>query len=60
MEGNVITTQEVFRFRQRTVDATGAVKGSFESTGVRPNFTTRLQAHGIEIPGNILSFREEV
>lgn len=60
MEGNVISTQEVFRFKQRTVDAMGNVLGAFESTGIRPAFTSRLQAHGIEIPGNILAFRSEV
>ena len=60
MEGNVISTQEVFRFKQRTVDSDGAVRGNFEATGIRPAFTSRLQAHGIEIPGNILNFRAEV
>jgi pilus assembly protein CpaF len=60
MEGQVISTQEVFRFRQTTVDADGKVRGRFESTGIRPAFSARLEAHGMSVPPSMLSFSQEV
>ncbi len=50
MEGNVITMQEIFSFRQSTVDAEGNVKGTFRFEGVRPKFLEKFQAAGIQIP----------
>jgi pilus assembly protein CpaF len=58
--GGVISTQEIFRFNQRTVDATGMVRGRFESTGVRPEFTARFSAYGIALPPELLSIAVEV
>ncbi len=60
MEGDVISTQEIFRFRQRTVDPEGRVRGTFESTGIRPAFTARLEMHGMKLPSSMLSFSQEV
>lgn len=50
MEGDVITMQEIFAFRQTGVNADGAVEGYFHATGVRPKFTDRLRAFGIVMP----------
>jgi pilus assembly protein CpaF len=36
MEGEVVTMQEIFAFRQTDVDATGKVTGHFQATGIRP------------------------
>jgi pilus assembly protein CpaF len=47
-EGNVITMQEIFRFEQRGVDATGQVVGEFVSTGIRPRITSRLAQYGAD------------
>lgn len=61
MEGQVVSTQEIFRFKQRTVEAgTGRVRGVFEATGVRPAFAARLQAFGIPVPPQLTTWREEV
>lgn len=60
MEGGMITTQEVFRFRQRTVDGDGRVRGNFEATGIRPAFSEHLEAHGISIPAEWTNFRMDV
>ncbi len=61
MEGQVVSTQEIFRFRQRTVEAgTGRVRGTFEATGVRPAFAARLEAFGIPVPAELTTWREEV
>ncbi|GAB3409205.1 CpaF family protein [Massilia agilis] len=50
MEGDVITMQEIFAFRQVGVAADGAVEGYFQATGVRPKFCDRLRAFGITLP----------
>ncbi|MEJ7810133.1 MAG: CpaF family protein [Gemmatimonadaceae bacterium] len=50
MEGDVVTSQEIFRFHKRGIAQDGKVVGSFEPTGVRPRFTERLQVAGIELP----------
>jgi len=50
MEGEVITMQEIFAFRQTGVGPDGKVEGHFQATGVRPHFMTRLQAFGIRVP----------
>src|SRR4051812_6434812 len=47
MEGEVVTMQEIFRFRQTGVSADGQVQGKFEATGIRPRFLDQVQAHGI-------------
>jgi pilus assembly protein CpaF len=49
MEGDVITMQEIFRFRQSGVDSEGVVKGRFEATGIRPRFLDQVMSHGITL-----------
>jgi len=52
MEGNVITTQEIFSFHQKGVDAEGKVRGTFRFQGVRPKFVEKFKVLGIDItPG---------
>ena len=53
MEGNVVTMQELFSFEQTGVAEHGAVKGRFKSGGIRPRFTDKFKALGIELPGVI-------
>ena len=55
MEGDVITAQEIFRFRRRGVAADGTVVGQFEATGVRPTFVDRLKVAGVELPANMFA-----
>jgi pilus assembly protein CpaF len=50
MEGDVITMQELFRFRQTGLMPNGAVQGHFEASGVRPKFSERLRSYGISLP----------
>ena len=54
MEQDVISMQEVYRFRRRGIDKDGAVRGEFEATGIRPQVLEVVAARGIEAPG--LSF----
>jgi pilus assembly protein CpaF len=53
MEGDIITMQEVFRYRQTGVSAGGEVAGHFEATGIRPRFVEELGAHGIVLPNEL-------
>ena len=47
MEGDVVTMQELVRYRQRGVDAQGMVLGDFEPCGVQPNCLTRFEELGV-------------
>jgi pilus assembly protein CpaF len=49
MEGDVITMQEIFRYRQTGVSADGVVQGRFEATGIRPRFLDQVMAHGVSL-----------
>lgn len=51
MEGNVITTQLIFRFDQRNIE-NGKVIGEFTATGVRPQLLDRLERYGQKIPSS--------
>jgi pilus assembly protein CpaF len=53
MEGDIITMQEIFTFRQTGVAADGAVQGHFCATGVRPKFVDRLRTHGVMLPDSL-------
>jgi pilus assembly protein CpaF len=53
MEGDVITMQEIFRFRQTGVNPDGQVAGRFEATGIRPRFIDEFIAHGINLPASL-------
>ncbi|MEK6194124.1 MAG: CpaF family protein, partial [Deltaproteobacteria bacterium] len=49
MEGNVITMQEIFSFRQTMIDPEGNVKGRFQFHGIRPQFTENFKVAGIPV-----------
>ena len=49
MEGDVVTMQDIFRFRMTGRDADNLVIGHFEATGIRPKFLETLSSHGIEL-----------
>jgi pilus assembly protein CpaF len=53
MEGDIINMQEIFTFRRTGVGTHGHVKGYFCATGVRPQFSERLQAFGVNVPDAI-------
>ncbi|AKU14007.1 secretion ATPase protein, type II secretion system protein E [Azoarcus sp. CIB] len=50
MEGDMITMQEIFTFRQQGISEAGVVQGQFAATGVRPHFADRLRSFGIRLP----------
>ncbi|WP_336957784.1 CpaF family protein [Sphingobium aquiterrae] len=53
MEGDVITMQEIFRFRLSGRDEHGNVLGRFEATGIRPRFLSELADQGIHLPAEL-------
>ncbi|WP_417449322.1 CpaF family protein [Kordiimonas sp.] len=48
MEGDVITTQDLFKYEFTGEDESGRLVGSFNSTGVRPHFLTKAEYFGLE------------
>lgn len=49
MEGDLITTQDIFVFERLGLTEDNRVKGRFRPTGVRPKFDERLRASGIQL-----------
>jgi pilus assembly protein CpaF len=47
-EGAAITMQEIYRFEQRGVDATGKVIGEFMATGIRARAMNRIAQFGVD------------
>jgi pilus assembly protein CpaF len=50
MESDVISMQEIFRFRRLATDAQGRIKGEYRATGIRPKFYHELEVRGIHLP----------
>jgi pilus assembly protein CpaF len=50
MEGDIITTQDIFVFEKTGVSPIGKVMGRFRATGIRPKCSERLAASGINLP----------
>ncbi len=53
MEGNTITMQDIFVFRRTGVSETGAIKGEFVATGIRPRCAEQLAQAGIDLNGGM-------
>jgi pilus assembly protein CpaF len=53
MEGDTITMQDIFVFEPKGLDNSGAIKGEFRPTGIRPRLLDRLAAQGLAIPEGI-------
>lgn len=53
MEGDVIVTQDIFRYEQTGVDENGKSIGIFRSMGMQPTFMDRFRVNGIEVPAEV-------
>jgi pilus assembly protein CpaF len=60
MEGDLVTTQDVFVFERVGMTSDGRVAGRFKATGVRPKFSERIKAAGIDLPPNVFQNVVEV
>jgi pilus assembly protein CpaF len=48
MDGDTITTQELFGFKYEGEDSEGKLRGRFYTSGIRPHFTQRAEYHGLD------------
>jgi len=48
MEGDVITTQELFQFQFQGEGSDGKLRGVFQPSGVRPHFLPRAEYYGLD------------
>jgi len=60
MEGEHVTTQDIFVFDKTGLTLSRRVTGRFRATGIRPKFCERLEAAGIEIPTSIFQSVVEI
>jgi pilus assembly protein CpaF len=49
MEGDVITMQDIYTFERQGIGEDDRVMGRFAATGIRPKFTERLKAYGVDL-----------
>ncbi len=55
MQGDVVTLQEVFAFKEKDFDKNRRIVGQFQATGLIPKFVENMQRRGIKIPGGLFS-----
>ena len=55
MEGETITMQEIYGFKQTGVNENGKIKGHYYATGLVPHFNSRLKAFGVGLPENMFN-----
>ncbi len=60
MEGEQVTTQDIFVFEKLGVREDGKVIGRFKPTGIRPKFSERLKAAGIVLPPQVFQTAVEI
>lgn len=53
IEGQVITMQDLFVFKQQGVDPEGRILGHMSATGLRPSFAEKFEMSGIQLPESI-------
>jgi pilus assembly protein CpaF len=55
MEGEIISMQEVFKFKRDNVDDSGKIHGKFVATGLRTFYAERFKQWGRELPNSIFA-----
>lgn len=50
MQGDVITLQDIFVFKQEGIGAKGKINGKFMATGFIPKFVEKIEKKGVKIP----------
>ncbi|MBM3143895.1 MAG: CpaF family protein [Chloroflexi bacterium] len=53
MEGEIATLSDIFVFEKTGVGADGKILGEMRATGLRPEFTPRLEAAGFKLGGEV-------
>jgi pilus assembly protein CpaF len=60
MEGDQVTTQDIFVFDKLGVTESGRIAGRFRPTGIRPKFAERLKGAGIHLPPSVFQTVVEI
>jgi pilus assembly protein CpaF len=60
MQGDIIAMQDIFRFEQEGMDASGTIHGSFKSTGIPSRFSEHLERSGVKLSRDIFNFCRKV
>jgi len=60
MEGDVISTNEIFRFHRTATDEDGVVHGYFEATGIRPKFAEELASLNVTFAEDMFAQRRRL
>ena len=58
MEGDTISSQDIFEFVVTGIDPQGKVEGHFRATGIRPKCAAILEASGFDLGPNFFAERE--
>jgi pilus assembly protein CpaF len=60
MEGEVITTQDLFTFKVDQVAGDGTVHGALRWSGLRPTFVPKLERRGVKAPAALVATSDVV
>lgn len=60
MEGDVVVLTDIFKFNQTGVTSDGQVLGELQPTGIRPNFTPRLEAAGFKLGAEVFMAKSQL
>ena len=53
MEGDIITTQEIFTYIRTGTNPDGSVQGTLSATGLRPRIADKIRTYGIDLSGGM-------
>ncbi len=55
MQGDVVTLQEVFRFKEEGFTKDGKITGQFQASGIIPNCIEKFEKRGLKIPRDLFT-----
>lgn len=55
MEGEIVVLTDIFKFTQTGVTTEGKILGELRATGIRPNFSPRLEAAGFKLGADVFA-----
>jgi pilus assembly protein CpaF len=55
MEGDIIVLTDVYKFTQTGTTEEGKILGELRATGIRPNFTPRLETAGFKLNADVFA-----
>ena len=60
MQGDTVTLQEVFRFKEEGFDKNRKIIGQFQALGLIPTFIEDFEQRGVSVPHNLFMSSENV